>query len=186
MPLGYWSVLTIKRVDVRKHGSGNIGMTNVWRTVGPGWGILTLLLDIGKAVLAVQLAGVWGKGEEAWMAGAGLAVLLGNVFSVFLGFKGGKGIGVSVGVFYSLLALESALGTAAFAVGLASTRMISVGSLLGVTTMAVLALVRHGVGWASGLATLGAVMVWWTHRENIQRIRQGTERRIGSPKKGKK
>jgi glycerol-3-phosphate acyltransferase PlsY len=186
IPAGYWLVLWLKGIDVRKQGSGNIGMTNVWRVAGAGWGVLTLLLDIGKAVLAVWLVSRLGEGEEFWRAGAGLAVLLGNVFSIFLGFKGGKGIGVSVGVFYSLLTLESALGTGAFALGLASTRMISVGSLLGVSTMAIVALARHGLGWSSGLALLGAVMVWWTHRENIQRIRQGTERRIGGKKAGGK
>jgi glycerol-3-phosphate acyltransferase PlsY len=182
IPAGFWLVLWIRGLDIRKQGSGNIGMTNVWRVAGPGWGILTLLLDIGKAVLAVRLAALWGEGAEFWEAGAGLAVLLGNVFSIFLKFKGGKGIGVSVGVFYSLLSWESAVGTGAFALGLASTRMVSVGSLLGVTTMAIAGLARHGLGWSTGLALLGALMVWWTHRENIQRIIQGTERRIGSKK----
>src|SRR5262249_7730922 len=93
IPAGFWLVLWVKGVDVRKQGSGNIGMTNVWRVAGAGWGILTLLLDVGKAVLAVWLATRWSGGVESWRAGAGLAILLGNVFSIFLGFKGGKGIG---------------------------------------------------------------------------------------------
>src|SRR5581483_5752724 len=99
IPMGYWLVKWVKGVDVRKEGSGNIGMTNVWRVAGAGWGTATLLFDIGKGVLAVWMARHWGR-EGDWVeVAAGLSVLLGNVFSIFLGFKGGKGIGVSVGVF---------------------------------------------------------------------------------------
>jgi glycerol-3-phosphate acyltransferase PlsY len=152
---------------------------------GAGWGIATLALDIGKAVLAVWISRLLNPGNDLVIVLSGLAVLLGNVFSVFLKFKGGKGIGVSVGVFFSLLPVESAVGTGFFLLALLLTRMISVGSLLGVTVMASLTLYHQGLTYYSYLALFAAAMVWWTHRENIKRIANGTERGIGKNKQVK-
>src|ERR1035441_7479662 len=143
IPFGYWLVKRVKGIDVRSQGSGNIGMTNVWRVAGAGWGIATLILDIGKGALAVWIARRFSPDSGALEVLSGLAVLLGNIFSVFLRFKGGKGIGVSIGVFFSLLPFESAVGTGLFLIALLSTRMISVGSLLGVTSMALLRSEEH-------------------------------------------
>ena len=182
IPFGYWLVRLVKGIDVRTQGSGNIGMTNVWRVAGAGWGITTLAMDIAKGALAVWLGGHFDPTDDRTSVLCGLAALLGNVFSLFLKFKGGKGIGVSVGVFYSLLPIPSLLGTTVFVAALALTRMISVGSLLGVTTMAVLSLLIHKLTWASGLAGLAAGIIWWTHRQNIQRILNGTENKIGRKK----
>lgn len=183
MPLGYWLVKRLKGIDVRLHGSGNIGMTNVWRVAGPGWGIATLAMDIAKGVLAVGLAHHFDSSNEFLEVSGGLAALLGNIFSIFLKFKGGKGIGVSVGIFFTLLPLESSVGLVFFILAVASTRMISAGSLLGVTTMAALALYHQKeVNWLSGLALLAAIMIWWTHRQNILRIINGTENKIGKKK----
>jgi acyl phosphate:glycerol-3-phosphate acyltransferase len=182
-PFGYWLVKAFKGLDVRTRGSGNIGMTNVWRVAGPGWGVATLLLDVLKGVVAVQFARHAFPREQGQAALGGLAVLLGNVFSVFLGFKGGKGIGVSVGVFFSLLPVESSLGAAIFLLALLSSRMISVGSLLGISVMAFEALYREGWGWLSALALFAAAMVWWTHRQNILRILGGRENKVIFKKK---
>jgi glycerol-3-phosphate acyltransferase PlsY len=182
IPFGFLLVKWAKGIDVRTQGSGNIGMTNVWRVAGAGWGITTLLLDIGKGVLAVYIGRWLNPGNGLVIVLSGLAVLLGNVFSIFLKFKGGKGIGVSVGVFFYLLPLESAIGTGLFVLALLLTRMISVGSLLGVTAMASLTLYHQGFTCYSALALLAAVMIWWTHRENIGRIVRGTERKIGKNK----
>ncbi len=189
IPTGYLLVKAVKGIDIRTQGSGNIGMTNVWRVVGAPWGVLTLLLDISKGVIAVEGAH-YLKPELDWVAvAAGLIVLLGNVFSIFMGFKGGKGIGVSVGVFYSLLPLPSLIGTFVFISALAVWRMISVGSLSGVTTMAALSLFL-GQGqhpWSTGLAMVGVVMAWYTHRSNLKRIADGTENKVNfGKKKGEK
>lgn len=185
IPFGYLLVKWVKGVDVRTQGSGNIGMTNVWRVAGAKWGIATLALDIAKGALAVFLARYLDPGDNLLAVGTGLTALIGNIFSVFLKFKGGKGIGVSVGIFFSLLPLESSAGLAVFLVALALTRMISVGSLLGATTMALLTLYfEHGLTWFSGLALVATVMIWWTHRQNIQRILAGTENKIGKKKVG--
>jgi glycerol-3-phosphate acyltransferase PlsY len=186
IPFGFLLVKWVKGVDVRTQGSGNIGMTNVWRVAGAGWGIATLALDIGKAVLAIWISRLLTPGNDQVIVLSGLAVLLGNVFSIFLKFKGGKGIGVSVGVFFSLLPFESAVGTGLFILALLLTRMISVGSLLGVTAMAALTLYHQGLTSYSLLALFAALVIWWTHRENIKRIMNGTERKIGKNKSVKR
>lgn len=182
IPFGYLLVKWVKGVDVRTQGSGNIGMTNVWRVAGAKWGILTLVLDITKGTLAVAIARHFDPNFDLVLVLSGLLALLGNVFSIFLKFKGGKGIGVSVGVFFSLLWLPSLAGLIVFLIALAIGRMISVGSLLGATTMAILTFGTHGLDWYSGLALFAVLMIWWTHRQNIQRILNGTENKIGKKK----
>lgn len=184
IPTGYWLVWLVKGTDVRRMGSGNIGMTNVWRVAGAPWGLLTLLLDIGKGVWVVWLGRHFFP-QQVWiLLEAAFAVLVGNVFTVFLKFKGGKGIGVSVGVFFSLLPLESALGAMAFAGVVGSTRMISAGSLCAVTVMTAAAFFREGFCPPACFALLAGILVWWTHRENIKRILSGTENRIGRKQGG--
>lgn len=182
IPFGFLLVKWVKGVDVRTQGSGNIGMTNVWRVAGAGWGITTLVLDISKGALAVWLGRQYVPDDQLLVVLCGLGALLGNVFSIFLKFKGGKGIGVSVGVFFSLLPLPSSVGLGLFVLAVLATRMISVGSLLGVTGMAVTSLWLNKITWATGLALLAAVMIWWTHRNNIKRILDGTENKIGKNK----
>jgi glycerol-3-phosphate acyltransferase PlsY len=183
IPFGYLLVKWVKGVDVRTQGSGNIGMTNVWRVAGAKWGILTLILDIAKGALAVAIARHFDPNDDLLLVLTGATALLGNLFSVFLNFKGGKGIGISVGVFFSLLWMPSLAGLIVFLIALTIGRMISVGSLLGVTTMAGLTLYAHGPDWYSGLALFAAIMIWWTHRQNIKRILSGTENKIGKKKK---
>jgi len=182
IPFGYLLVKWFKGFDIRTKGSGNIGMTNVWRVAGAGWGIATLALDIAKGVLAVWLAIHFDPGNDLLRVACGLAALVGNVFSVFLKFKGGKGIGVSTGIFFTLLPLESSMGLGAFILTVLLTRMISAGSLSGVTVMMIATFYERSLNWYSGLALLATAAIWWTHRQNIQRILSGTENRIGKKK----
>lgn len=184
IPFGFLLAKWVKGIDIRTQGSGNIGMTNVWRVVGAGWGIATLVLDISKGALAVGLASHFSQMDERLEVLAGLAALLGNVFSIFLRFKGGKGIGVSVGIFFYLLPVESSVGLGLFIIAVLATRMISAGSLLGATGMAVTTLYHQkGINWLSGFALFAALMIWWTHRQNINRIFSGTENKIGKKKR---
>jgi len=183
IPFGYLLVKWVKGVDVRTQGSGNIGMTNVWRVAGARWGIATLALDIAKGVLAVWLAAHFDPDDDWLRVACGLAALLGNVFSIFLKFKGGKGIGVSTGVFFYLLPVPSSAGLGAFLLAVLLTRMISVGSLLGVTVMMGLTFYfQKTLNWYSGLALFATVMIWWTHRQNLKRILLGTENKTGKKK----
>jgi len=178
VPFGLLMVKWAKGIDVRTQGSGNIGMTNVWRVAGAGWGIATFILDISKGVLSVWLASHFDPGDELLRVVCGLAALLGNVFSVFLKFQGGKGIGVSTGVFFSLLPLESTFGLVFFIVALLWGRMVSLASLTGATVMMILTLYHQGITWDSALAVTAACTIWWTHRENLRRIRGGNEKKI--------
>lgn len=196
IPWGYL-VARAQGVDIRTLGSGNIGMTNVWRSLGWKPGATVLLLDLLKGVLPV-LASEWQWHRQVsalsgWQGGAahdvlplamltGFTAVLGHTFTPWLGFRGGKGIATGAGVFIALMKLWAVVPVAAFLLGLAATRMVSVGSLLGayggfITTLAV-----PGLRWLSPLVFLLAVFVTWTHRDNIARIRSGTERRIGRSK----
>ncbi len=182
IPTGYCVVKAVKDVDIRKYGSGNIGMTNVWRVAGAGWGVTTLALDVLKGVLAVWLGGSYFNSDVLRVV-AVVTVLLGNLFPVFLKFKGGKGVGTSVGAFFSLVPLESAIGAVVFFLVIGRWKMVSAASLAAVTVMALAVAHRSGIVWPiSRLALAGCLLVWWSHRENIARILQGTENKIGKSK----
>ena len=167
----------MKQVDLRKEGSGNIGATNVARTLGKTAGILTLFGDCGKGWLACWLAG--RTLEQEWeIAGAALMAFLGHVFSVFLKFKGGKGIATGLGIYLYLMPL-AALSTMGLFIGLvATTRYVSLGSVAGSAAIPLF-------GWLFGapvpyLAVGGATAVISIvrHRENIRRLIQGTENKF--------
>ena len=165
--------------DVRNIGSGNIGATNVLRTGRKGLAALTLLLDALKAAGAVWLMRLVSEDAVDAGAGAALGAFLGHLFPVWLGFRGGKGIAVYVG---ALLAL-TLWGLVAFAlVWLGSayaTRYSSLSALL--ATVAAPLAAWFGGAPAIAVATLFAMtaVTWWAHRENIARLRAGTEGRIG-------
>ena len=151
-------------LDLRKAGSGNIGATNVARTLGKGAGILTLALDAGKGILALALARrLLDPSAYHWLALVGAAVFLGHIFPVYLRFKGGKGVAVALGVVLYL------------------TRYVSLSSLCAAVAlpvaMAFLGRSRHYVT----LALLMTFLVIYTHRENIHRLLSGQESRFGAP-----
>ncbi len=191
--------LRVKGLDLREHGSGNLGATNVYRTLGPGWGGFCLLLDVAKGVLAV-LAMTWVV--EAWTVGramplhltgdmyrilAGIMAILGHSFSPFAGFRGGKGIATSFGVF---LVLEPYPVLFAFAVFLAvflMTRIVSLGSLSAAAVFPWSVLIfeiRSPKPFSTTLIVFSFLMaglVIWRHRDNIRRLRAGTERTLQAP-----
>lgn len=187
IPTGYLLMRWGKGLDIRTVGSGNIGMTNVWRAAGWKWGLPVLGLDILKGFAAVYgpvlLQSESGLREELQVLG-GVCVLLGNVFPVFLGFRGGKGVGTAIGVFLTLLPLPTGIAFVAFVLTVLPTRMISAGSLAAALTLALSALVlRKPFDSFVAFACLSAALVWWTHRGNIRRILSGTENRIGGGKR---
>lgn len=164
-------------IDIRQVGSGNIGTTNVLRTGNKGIAAATLLLDAGKGAAAVLLARHFG-GLEAGML-AGVAAFLGHCYPVWLKFRGGKGVATLLGVTLAAVPLAGVIALVAWLVGALVTRYSSVG---GIVSAVAAPLAAWGLGFAHSaiaLAVMAAVLVW-KHRENIGRLRSGTESRIGA------
>jgi glycerol-3-phosphate acyltransferase PlsY len=183
IPVGYLMMKWGRGIDIRTIGSGNIGMTNVWRAAGWKWGLPVLLLDIAKGFTAVFAPpSLLGDDPFALLRVlGGVCVMLGNVFPLFLGFKGGKGVGTAIGVFLTLLPLPTGLAFGVFLLTVLPTRMISAGSLMAALALAVSTLLlRRPHDLVTAFSVLAAALVWWTHRSNIRRILAGTENRIGS------
>ena len=163
-------------VDPRTVGSGNIGATNVARAAGKAAGVVTLLLDAAKGALPAAL-GLWWIGVWAG-AGAGLAAFLGHLFPLFLGFKGGKGVATALGVL-AVIAPWAGLGAVAcWVVGTGLSRHVSVGSLLALGSAPVWVLLK---GYDVSVLVMALVMaagVFWRHKDNIARLREGREHKL--------
>lgn len=190
-----WSQWAARRqgVDLREHGSGNLGATNVYRVMGWRWGLLVLLLDVGKGILAVVIARALSPGGGV-PAAAALAAVAGHSFSPFVGFRGGKGVATGLGVFLGLAPLA---GSLAFLVWLATVALcgwISVASGVAALLLPVFVLVtREDLGvrfpWVLALSLALTVLVLVRHRANWGRVARGAEqaiweRRSESPSEG--
>ena len=176
--------------DPRTYGSGNPGATNVLRSGSKPAAIVTLLLDAAKGWLPVMLVKWFGPAYglgEGTQALAGIAAFLGHLYPVFFAFKGGKGVATAVGVllaFQPLLALATLL---TFAIIVFFTRYVSLASMVAAVFAPAYYLIGDGVAWtASGAKTLALIamglLLIWRHRENIQRLRAGTESKLGQKK----
>lgn len=162
--------------NLRDIGSGNIGATNVLRTGNKTAAALTLLLDGGKGAVAVLLARAFAPEDSVQVAA--LAAMLGHCYPVWLGFRGGKGVATFIGIW---LALAWPVGLACCALWLAAaavTRISSMGALVAAAGSTLCA-VFLGYGTTLIFGGLVTILVFWRHRENIRRIRTGTESRIG-------
>jgi glycerol-3-phosphate acyltransferase PlsY len=179
----------IKRVDIREHGSKNIGATNVMRVLGKPWGISVLLLDALKGYLPVILAKQAGL-PSGWLVGVGLCAILGHIYSPFVRFRGGKGVATSVGVLLGFSWQITLITLAIFILSIVATRgMVSVGSMIGAIAQALLFFVAPGQ-WLAGeplpyriFGIVVALFIVVRHRSNIQRILAGTEPRFGEKPK---
>lgn len=185
VPTGFLIGKWFAGVDLRNEGSKNIGFTNAVRVLGWKLGAPVLIIDVGKAAAATALIPrhVGAQNPAHYMILAGLAVLLGNLFNVFLGFKGGKGAATALGVFLALAPKEILCAFGAFLLVVAITRFVSLGSIVAAATMTVLVGVLRGprdpLFWMTALAAGGII---FKHRANIRRLIDGTESRIGRAK----
>jgi glycerol-3-phosphate acyltransferase PlsY len=176
IPFGYLLVRLTTGADVRSSGSGNIGATNVLRTTGRAAGIVTLLLDIAKGYAAVWIAGRLTGEEPIWMSLAALAVMAGHAFPVFLGFKGGKAVASFIGAFLCLTPLALVCVLVVFLVVVAWSRHISLGSICAAATFPLAVwIVQHPQLPVFFASLIAGVFVILRHRENIHRLRKGTE-----------
>ena len=170
------------RIDVRNFGSGKTGVTNVLRTAGKKHALVVLLLDVGKGLAVVVLAKAFFE-DPLFEAAVGMAVILGHVFPVFFKFKGGRGVATGFGAATGLFALPSLFGLFVFLPVIFLTRFVSLGSILSVVTV----MMGFGIGVIWGdlpweyvifSSTCGALIIYM-HKDNIARLFQGTERKIG-------
>lgn len=183
LPIGLVIGKAARGIDVRQFGSGNIGASNVWRTLGPTWGIIVFLLDVAKG-LAPTLYAHGIPRHAIWLPVAtGLAAVLGHNFSPFLKFKGGKGVATTLGVALGLSWQAALIAFAVWGIALAITRYISLSSMIGTVVGSALIWQFNDRGWPYGaFAILASAFVIFTHRANIARLRAGTERRVRDKK----
>jgi len=165
-------------IDLREVGSGNVGATNVLRTSGARTAVIAMGLDVVKGALAVVLAQRLTGGIGAPMA-AGLASVLGHIYPVWLRFRGGKGVATAAGVFAVLTPMALGIASATFVLVVWITRYISVGSVIGALTLAVVAVITDAPAVVEIGSAVAALMILQRHRSNIKRVFAGTERRIG-------
>jgi glycerol-3-phosphate acyltransferase PlsY len=179
IPIGWLVARIFGLGDIRRHGSGNIGATNVLRTLGRWPAILTLLGDVLKGYLAVVLGTTLGGGEPAVSAAAAVAAVAGNCWSVFLGFRGGKGVATGLGALLRLAPWATVAAVPVFVVIVASFRYVSLGSLLATVCVPLGALLLGYPRASVVAALLIAALIVGRHHANIARLRAGTESRLG-------
>jgi glycerol-3-phosphate acyltransferase PlsY len=196
-------------VDIRQHGSGNIGATNVWRVLGRKWGLPVFVLDVAKGLIAAifgkWLAAHWGLTVELphlhtkvihldpSLGGiaAGLCAIIGHNFPVWLRFKGGKGVATSLGALFGLMPLASTLTFMTWGLVLKVTRYVSVASIIGALALPLWVLLMYMIppeyggliGWPYFyFAVVATILLIVRHVPNMKRLVAGTERRMGEPK----
>lgn len=181
VPFGYVAGRSMQGIDLRTVGSGGTGATNVLRTLGKKASATVLVLDFLKGLLPV-LAARWFGVEEWWVAAVAVATVIGHCWSPFIGFKGGKGVatggGAAIALFPPVLVVVPVILLIIW-----QTRYVSLGSLIGAGLAVVLAMAAAAAGqlpwaFAVAIAAIAAIIVF-RHRENIDRLRSGTERKFG-------
>ena len=171
-------------INIREQGSGNIGATNVFRCVGKGWGIFTLVLDALKgfipAFFFAKLAGL----ESEWGVLFGLAAIIGHTFPVYLKFKGGKGVATSAGMLLGVAPAAVGVGLVFWIICMALSRYVSLSSIVAAIAVAVAVWLDPGQDSliVKIALTILALLVIWLHRANVGRLLNGTENRFGKKK----
>jgi glycerol-3-phosphate acyltransferase PlsY len=179
VPFGRLIGKRVARIDIQKKGSGNIGATNVAREIGIGWGMVTLVLDVIKGLASVVAAKEILPGNPGGVSeAAGLAAVLGHQFSVFLGFKGGKGVATALGAFCGLEPLGcAASGIVFLAVG-GLSGYVSVASMAGACSLPLAVGLVGGEGLTVATGAVVAVLICFKHRRNLERLARGEEPQV--------
>lgn len=177
IPTGLWLGLWLRGIDVRKHGSGNIGATNTLRVLGKGLGGITLLLDAAKGAIPVLIFARIGHWPELPLL-CGLAAVFGHTNSLYLRLRGGKGIATGAGMYLALAPIATLLAAAVFAIVAKTTRIASAASLCATAALAlVVALTAPSIPLRV-ITLVVAALVFWKHRANIKRLVQGVENKF--------
>ncbi len=174
IPFGYLIVKGIVGADVRETGSGGTGATNVSRRAGKVAGVITLVLDALKGSAAVFIVKTM-TGNDWLIAAAAIAVLVGHIFPVWLGFRGGKGVATGAGVFLILAPAALVCAAFVFIATVVLTRYVSLGSMVAAATIPVFVWTQNNPRHLLVAAILGALLIVFAHRGNIERLVHGTE-----------
>lgn len=200
IPFSYIIGRQVKGLDLRQHGSGNLGATNVFRTMGPWWGALCLFLDMAKGAFAVflmtWLVSTWPETEptpfhitpDLFRIFAGFVASMGHTFSPFVGFHGGKGVATTGGSFAVLEPWAVLVTTVCFVAVFATTRVVSIGSIAAASILpfAVLFFELNSDHTSSTIIVFVFITCGWVifkHKTNIARLREGTESKVGGNSK---
>lgn len=183
IPFGYLAARAAGKGDIRRRGSGNIGATNVTRVAGWVPGMLTLLLDAGKGYFAVWLAARITGGSIRWMVLAGLLALVGHLYPVWLGFRGGRGVATGVGIFLPVCWQAVAIAVVVWIAVVAFWRYVSLASITAAASLPLLIYLLYAPGHAPPVAVSAAtsaamVLVILRHQSNIVRLLSGTEPKL--------
>jgi glycerol-3-phosphate acyltransferase PlsY len=177
IPFGYLIVRKKMGADIRQTGSGGTGATNVSRRAGKAAGVLTLILDAAKGCAAVLIAKAL-TGDDWVIAAAAIAALVGHIFPVWLGFRGGKGVATGVGIFLVLAPIALLCAGVIFVAIVTLTRYVSLGSIIAAMLIPVFVWLQSDLRPLMTAAIVGAALIVFAHRGNIQRLASGTESRI--------
>ncbi len=179
IPFGYIVGKLFKKVDIREYGSGNIGATNALRILGPSLASLVVIGDIGKGIFSIYLVQYLNIDNLLILTIAGLAVICGHDWSIFLGFKGGKGIATTLGVVFALNPTISILALIIGGVVVITTRYVSLASIFAVISIFIFTILFKQPYEFIIFSALIMILGIFKHKENIQRLKSKTERKIG-------
>lgn len=176
IPFGVWFAKWLGAADPRTQGSGNIGCTNVLRVAGTRAAVLTLLMDAMKGAVSVGAALLWLP-ETAWAQAAGLSAVCGHVFPVWTRFRGGKGVATGIGALMTLAPVTAVATMVVWGVMLALFRYVSLASVTAAAALPIVAVLTSSGVW---FAAVAAPLIIFRHRDNLSRLRQGTESKVGA------
>jgi acyl phosphate:glycerol-3-phosphate acyltransferase len=171
----------IKKVDIREYGSGNAGATNTMRVLGKGPAIAVLLLDVLKGVAAILIAEAFHLSEWGIVL-SGFFAIVGHVWPIYYGFKGGKGVATTIGVFMMISFLPTLIAGIVTILLIAITRYVSLGSLILILVTPILAYFFHAPPSFTIVGLILFLISAYKHRENIRRLLKGTENKLGAKK----
>ena len=184
IPFSFIAGKLIRGIDLREHGSGNLGAANTFRVLGKGAAIPVLLADIGKGYLAVQLVQMYGLEGYQYVLIAALLVIIGHNYSVFVGFAGGKGVGTTAGTFLAMAPCAVLVCLGVWFLVLMISRIVSAASMISAVCLPAAVALMNRFAICSAhvsvlyLSMVVALFVIYKHRSNIRRLRDGTEKRI--------
>lgn len=171
----------LRGIDLREHGSGNLGATNTFRVLGAWPALPVLVVDVLKGFVPAAYFVTWdGSGDARLIVMYGLAAIMGHIWPVFLKFRGGKGIATGAGVLLALAPVTTILALLVWLGVVSLTRLVSAGSLAAASAVPILAWILDQPAHTIAFCFVVAGFVWWTHRENVRRLIDGTELKLGA------